>query len=338
LTALLHSPEQTPMKSLLFIALTFGICPAAFADETFAPPDAARAVPRALHYLVEKGNDWMDDQTCAACHHIPMMIWSLREAKAGGFAVDEKALAKAIEWALSAKIDAKSFPADKASGGERVSRVAAFLTLALADSGKAPPEWSAKMLSNLLLYQEADGGWSLPPGGRPPISIDQRTQVTQLITTALVVQTAGKSDAAAVSAQKKALGWLAAQPADDDTQYHALRLLLDARLSRATDEGSIAWLRARQNGDGGWGQIKDAPSDAYATSQAVYALRIADVAAGDTAIQRARDFLLKTQTADGSWPMKSQPTAKMPTGSKNLEPITYASTAWAVMALVRSGP
>jgi squalene cyclase len=320
------------MKTLLFIALAFGLGVRGFADE--AIPDPAQTVPKALQYLVEKGNDWMDDQSCAACHHLPMMIWSLREAKAGGFAVDEKALAKAIEWALSPKVDGKAFAVDK-EGKEQFSLPTTYLTLALTGKEGVPPEWSARALANALGSQQPDGMWTLGGGGRSPISSEKSTQISLIV--ALALSSGAKTDAAA-AAQEKVLGWLAAQPADDETQYHALRLLLDARLGRSPAKESIEWLRARQNADGGWGQFKDAPSDAHATGQAVYALTAAGLAGSDAAIQHARDFLTRTQAADGSWPMTSRPNGPGKGGAKNLEPIIYTSTAWAVMALARSQP
>ena len=51
----------------------------------------------------------------------------------------------------------------------------------------------------------------------------------------------------------------------------------------------------------------------------------------DPAIQKAREFLLKAELADGSWFMKSRPRGNSPKGAKNLEPITYASTSWALL-------
>jgi hypothetical protein len=51
-------------------------------------------------------------------------------------------------------------------------------------------------------------------------------------------------------------------------------------LGRGAGEGAGAGDRPilrRQNPDSGWGQIKDAPSDAYATGQALYALSLAGV-------------------------------------------------------------
>ena len=58
----------------------------------------------------------------------------------------------------------------------------------------------------------------------------------------------------------------------------------------------------------------------------------------DAAVQKARDWLVKSQLADGSWLMKSRPFGAENKTAKNLEPITYASTSWALLGLIRSSP
>jgi squalene-hopene/tetraprenyl-beta-curcumene cyclase len=282
----------------------------------------------------------MEDRNCASCHHLPMMIWSLREAKTNGISIDDEVLAKAIEWTLSSKVEATTFPKAEKPEQDRVSMAAAYIALALAGSDSGPPEWWTAMLGNATHYQQADGSWPTQTGGRPPILSPATTHLTLLMTNALATQTGKQSDPVTSAAQEKALAWLASQPAEETTQYHAFRLLLDVRLSRALEKAkqSIEWLRAQQKNDGGWGPSPAEASDAYATGQAVYALIASGVAPDDAAIQRAREFLTKTQTADGSWPMISRPTATSTKGAGNLEPITYAATAWATMALSRSQP
>ena len=56
----------------------------------------------------------------------------------------------------------------------------------------------------------------------------------------------------------------------------------------------------------------------------------------EPAIRRGQAFLIKTQRADGAWPMTSQPVKPGGEGSKSLIPITGAGSAWAVLGLVRS--
>jgi len=93
----------------------------------------------------------------------------------------------------------------------------------------------------------------------------------------------------------------------------------------------------RQNKDGGWGQLRDLSSDAYATGQALYVLSLAGVRNDRPEVQRGIAFLVANQREDGSWPMRSRahPGAKPFT---NPVPITYFGSAWATLGLLRSVP
>src|SRR6185369_10030711 len=98
-------------------------------------------------------------------------------------------------------------------------------------------------------------------------------------------------------------------------------------------------LLAQQHEDGGWSQLPAMKSDAYATGQAVYALRIgAGLETSQLAVERGRRFLLETQLEDGTWYVHRrafpfQPTMKsgFPHGRDSW--ISAAATSWAVMAL-----
>jgi ankyrin repeat protein len=98
-------------------------------------------------------------------------------------------------------------------------------------------------------------------------------------------------------------------------------------------------LLAQQGVDGGWSQLPGMKSDAYATGQAVYALRAA--AAGDNsepAIDRGLRFLLKTQLADGTWHVRRRAFPFQPTMNSGFPHgrdswISAAATSWAVLAL-----
>jgi hypothetical protein len=80
-------------------------------------------------------------------------------------------------------------------------------------------------------------------------------------------------------------------------------------------------------------------SDAYATGQAVYALRVAaGLSNANPAVDRGRRYLLTTQLADGTWHVQRrafpfQPTmdSGFPHGKDSW--ISAAGTSWAVMAL-----
>lgn len=81
-------------------------------------------------------------------------------------------------------------------------------------------------------------------------------------------------------------------------------------------------LLARQNQDGGWGL--EGRSDAFATGQTVYALKVAGLSDDDTAVARGLSFLLKAQDKDGAWR-----TAR--SGQNGAE---KGETMWAVLGLV----
>jgi len=72
-------------------------------------------------------------------------------------------------------------------------------------------------------------------------------------------------------------------------------------------------LIAMQRPDGGWGGNPNLPSDAFATGEALYALRMTGTAdAHDRIYQRAVEFLLHTQDDNGAWHVRSRAVKVMP--------------------------
>ena len=86
----------------------------------------------------------------------------------------------------------------------------------------------------------------------------------------------------------KAAAWLAKAKPTDTTQAAALRLLVKVRAGEPAKalQPEIDQFLGRQNKDGGWGQLKDAASDAYATGQALYVLSLAGVKADRAEVRR----------------------------------------------------
>jgi hypothetical protein len=103
-------------------------------------------------------------------------------------------------------------------------------------------------------------------------------------------------------------------------------------------------LKALQNPDGSWSQTSQAPGEAYATGEALYALHVSgDVPVQDPVYQKGVQWLLRNQLADGSWfvPAKTTPVQPhfdtgFPHGASQFS--SAAGSNWATMALLFTMP
>ena len=89
------------MIPTIFFAIAIAAAPAG--SEPDAPPSplhVRQSVERSLVFLEKSGVEWWTKYKCASCHHVPMSIWSLSEAKNRGFAVNDASLDQLRNWAL----------------------------------------------------------------------------------------------------------------------------------------------------------------------------------------------------------------------------------------------
>ena len=105
---------------------------------------------------------------------------------------------------------------------------------------------------------------------------------------------------------------------------------------------AVGELLAEQRSDGGWAQLPGLASDAYATGQALVALKQAGgLAETAPAYKRGIEFLMKTQLEDGSWYVKTRSIPLQPYFESGFphgadQWISAAATNWAAMALALS--
>jgi len=189
------------------------------------------------------------------------------------------------------------------------------------------------------LMQVPEGYWKGPDGRRPPMSTgDFQTTALGIFTLRNFGPPAEQADTERSLA--RAARWLE-QAKPVTTQERAFHLL-GLRWSGASADAiarSAKALTAMQRADGGWGQHATMGTDAYATGQALYALRTAgNLASNDPVYAKGRQYLLSTQGADGAWHVKTraiwlQPyfESGFPYGQDQF--ISSAGTAWAAMAL-----
>ncbi|MBX9585197.1 MAG: hypothetical protein K2X87_33235 [Gemmataceae bacterium] len=329
---------RMPTTALVLVALA--------SSAPAAELDARKAIDRGLAFLSADAAKWQADRGCATCHHGTMTVWAFAEARSRGYAAGGDTFAETVRWTMERLKDIDK-PRDPRPGWNMVSTPAVYLAVmaqAVPDQTAVSADDLGRIAGHLLRHQEADGSWvwsSAPAKNRPPPVFESDEVVTPLADLALAphvpAEPGAKSDAR--SGQERAAAWLAKAGSSGTTQARAVRLFRDERAGKSAKElrPQIDGLLGRQNPDGGWGQDKDLPSDAYATGQALYFLSLAGVTADRAEVRRAVSFLATTQKEDGSWPMASRahPGEKPMT---NPVPITHFGTAWATLGLLRSVP
>jgi squalene-hopene/tetraprenyl-beta-curcumene cyclase len=277
--------------------------------QTSEPDPARRAIERSLPYLEREGVAWIKQRACLSCHHVPFLLWSFREARDRGFAVDEGKLAEWTEWARGESLG-------KSDGGSLDAMTAMLL------AGTASADLVEVARARIDGLQQPDGSWK--PGGGQLLALRRTPAEATDVTTMWTLFATGSSEKAVEFVRKAEAGatneWLAARVAIE---------------KRHGDPASFRKeLLARQNADGGWAWLHGGASDAFATGQVLYALSLAGSMDAD-GVARARRFLIGSQGEDGSWAIDGL-TAK-PKPSK--EPIyRYWGTAWAVIGLARTLP
>ena len=342
-----HTRTCPGLMALGALAFLAGAVRSGPPDAEATPAQARRATERGLAFLRQDATKWRKERQCSTCHHGTMTVWALSEAKSQGYDVTAEELAEAVKWTRERLLNGLDLPRDKRPGWSMVSTPALYLAV-MALSVPKQTAISAgdlkRIAGHLLRHQEADGSWawsSAPPKNRPPPVFESDEVATLLAYAALGPRVPAdpkeKSDARA--GRERAAAWLAKAKPTDTTQAAALRLLVRvlAGEPEKARRPAVDGFLGRQNKDGGWGQLAGAPSDAYATGQALYVLGLAGVGRDRAEVRRAVAFLVAAQKEDGSWPMtpRAHPGA---TPAANTVPITYFGSAWATLGLMRTVP
>jgi squalene cyclase len=141
-------------------------------------------------------------------------------------------------------------------------------------------------------------------------------------------------------AVERAVHWLEKEQ-PGSTEDHAFKILglIWGGGSQEAIRKTAQELSALQRSDGGWGQIPTLAPDAYATGQALVALRESRAVAVDSpAYQRGIQYLLNSQLEDGSWYVRTRAPSFQPYFDSDFphgpdQFISAAASNWASMAL-----
>ena len=190
--------------------------------------------------------------------------------------------------------------------------------------------------------QQEEGHWKVS-ANRPPLEESNAT------CTALAVyymrKFAGETQREEVESQAaRAKSWLlSASPVsqeDINSRFGGLALL---GAKKDEIEAARRAVLEAQRDDGGWGQLAEMKSDAYATGQTLFTLQRAGLSTSHPAYERGVRFLLKTQSEDGSWRVESRSKPVQlyfdngdPHGKHQF--ISIPATCWATVTLALALP
>ena len=199
-------------------------------------------------------------------------------------------------------------------------------------------EATGAMAMVLARQQMPDGSW-LERSGRPPLEYSI-VSATALAIRALDLYGFPSRREEFDERIARATAWLAkTEPLSSEERTMRLLGLVWGRASGAGIDKAARELASAQRPDGGWPQLPSLGSDAYATGQALVALRESGhFHANSPPFIRGVKYLLGSQQADGSWhvigralPVQPLFETGFPHGRDQF--ISAAGTSWAVMGL-----
>ncbi len=340
------------MRLFIFIGcLSCTVCAAA------APPDLDTALQRGLALIRTAAANWPKHKTCFSCHHQTLPMLGVIEAGRAGHAIDAEWLQtqSGITRAYFAERIDDMHAGDHVPGGATTTGYgfwALQLTQSPADATtQAMVAYTLQVQGTARLRgkEPADldrvehGRWTTSCR-RPPM---QGSDVADTVLALLGMQTYATPEQ---------------RPALEKSTTAALKWLAQAKLERQEDriwrlcglhhlggdESAKNSLRETilkaQLPDGCWPQAADLPGDAFSTGQTLFMLLKTGLARDHVAILRARDWLLRTQQADGSWLVESRVKNKAQPYFENGDPhgehqfLSTAATAWSVAGLAQLFP
>jgi hypothetical protein len=312
-------------------------------DDVHVAPDAVRkAVARALPPLEKTLVVYAEKRDCFSCHNQTVPLFALRIARSKGFTIDEDAFDGAVTLTL-ADLEGALDNYRKGKGQPGGATRAAYALLAL-EMGKYQPDETTQAVADFLLKFDGNRDHWTTTSRRVPMEASPFTTTALTLRGLRSYAAEGRSDAVKKRVNQ-ARTWLSkSKPTDTEDRVFRLWGLKSAAAPSEIIQAAVKDLLATQRDDGGWTQIPELASDAYATGSALVALHEAGgLATNDRTYQCGVGFLLRTQKADGTWfvhsrsdPFQPYFESGFPYGKDQF--IAVAASGWAAAALALAVP
>ena len=318
--------------------------PAAFVGGPKPAASVRAALERSIPLLQKIDSNFTQKAGCVSCHHNTLTSITVTAAREHGFSVNEQVsrtqtnkLGHYLETWRERVLQGAGIPGD--------SNSISSMLLGLAAQDYPPDAATDAMARFVQSRQWPDGRWR-NFSYRPPLESNE-ISVTATSLRSLQIYAPKALRAKYEMSVKRAAAWLMkAQPQTTDERVFQLLGLVWAQVGTNNEviKKLARDLLAEQRSDGGWAQLPSLASDAYATGQALVALKEAGaVSVTDASYKRGIEYLLKTQFEDGSWYVRSRATPLQPFFESGFpyghdQWISAAATNWAARALALTGP
>jgi len=301
------------------------------------PLGARAAVAGAIASMDAIGPAFYEKNRCVSCHNQSLPAMARTLAAARGVTVAPAVASHADAATVEAFRTRRNAAFAGKCGGSGYIPTITYALVSMAEERTPSSTMTDAAAVCLASRQSDDGSWKVSDI-RPPLS-GNPIVFTALAIRALDVYAPPALRAETAGRLARARAYLtAASPQDTQDEAFTLMGLVWARAEPSQVAMQSSRVEKLQRADGGWGQTPSMPADAYATGQALFALRQAGAPTGGGRYRHGTHYLLRTQREDGSWFVQTRGFGFQPYGEFGFahgasQFLSAAATSWAVMAL-----
>ena len=306
--------------------------------------DPRSSVARSVSLLLKSAPPMFAQRRCFTCHHNTVPAEAAALARRKGIPVPEDLARKNLDDIVAVfQLTAGAAQQGRQNVPGGVALTVGYGLMALAAEKYPLDPVIASHVHWTLAAQMSDGSWLGNGANRPPVEFSTVSH-TAIAARALTLYPIAGRKAEFDRALRKAAAWL--RTAETPTaEERAMRLLglVWTKAPQAAINGAMQAVVQQQAAGGGWPQLSALDPDAYATGLSLVALHEAGMRTNDKVYRNGTEFLLKTQSPDGAWFVRSrafpiQPYFESGFPFERHQWISAAATGWAAQAIALTLP